>query len=68
MQTIPSIFIEKNEIDKTVDRFKKSVVVSFEQASGAIHLQRELRRKCQIALAMHKVDPIGPGSPTLMAA
>ena len=68
MQSIPSIFIEKTNIDRKVNEFVSAKIVPIFEASMAIKSKRELRNRCAIALAIHKVDPIGPGSPMLMAA
>lgn len=63
-QSIPSIFIEKIEIDKVVDSFKKLKVIAFSDLpliNEALKKQKDLRRRCQLALAIHKVDQNGPG-------
>lgn len=68
MQNIPSVFREKTIVDELVTILKNEKVIQIDEAFKAIRLQRSLRRMCQVALAMAKVDPDGAGSPVAMVA
>lgn len=61
-QNVPSLFLDKIEIDKKVDELKKNKVVDISSVEE-YRKQKQLRRLCQIFVTSKQVDKDGPGTP-----
>lgn len=65
-QNVPQLFIDKINIDKTIDDLKKLKVINFyslKRISELIKKQKELRRNCEMFCHMKKINQDGDGSP-----
>lgn len=62
-QSIPRVFMQKMEIDKTIDALKDASFVVLKDARESILEQRRLRKSCQIFCMMNKVTPESDGTP-----
>lgn len=62
-QRVPDLFLEKIEIDKIVDAFKKSKIVPLVETTNALVKQKSLRNRCHIFCTSKIEDKDGGGTP-----
>jgi len=61
-QNVPQLFVDKINIDKIVDEYKKDKIVSI-SAGQDYRKQKEIRRNCEMFVTTKKVDQDGGGTP-----